>query len=89
MAMTSKEKSAKRRAEMQAAAERNGFENASEAITAWKQGEYELVKYTDFMVMREAEKLVRQFEKEQGVTLAEYLKNSSTVQDAEYQQDYE
>jgi aerobic-type carbon monoxide dehydrogenase small subunit (CoxS/CutS family) len=43
------EKSRKRRAEMQAAAERDGFVDtekskaASQAITAWKKGEYVLI----------------------------------------------
>ena len=37
------EKSRKRRAELQKAAERDGFEKASEAITAWKNGEYFLI----------------------------------------------
>lgn len=34
----------KRQAAMEAAAKRDGFESASEAITAWKNGEAVLVK---------------------------------------------
>ena len=37
-------RSNKRKEEMQAAAERDGFTNWSEAITAWKNGEAVLVK---------------------------------------------
>ena len=37
-------RSDKRKAELQAAAERDGFASWSEAITAWKNGEYILVK---------------------------------------------
>jgi hypothetical protein len=39
---TSKEKQDKRKAEMQAAAERDGFETWSQALTAWKNGEARL-----------------------------------------------
>ena len=42
------EKSRRRRAEMQLAAERDGFEKASEAITAWKKGEYILINAEKF-----------------------------------------
>lgn len=41
---TSTKRSDKRKAELQAAAERDGFSNWSEAITAWKKGDYILVK---------------------------------------------
>jgi hypothetical protein len=34
----------KRQRELQAAAERDGFETTSAALTAWKRGEYRLVK---------------------------------------------
>jgi hypothetical protein len=34
----------KRVAQLQAAAERDGFETTSAALTAWKRGEYRLVK---------------------------------------------
>lgn len=37
-------RSDKRKAELQAAAERDGFSSWSEAITAWKNGEAVLVK---------------------------------------------
>jgi hypothetical protein len=37
-------RSDKRKKELQAAAQRDGFENASAAITAWKNGEAILVK---------------------------------------------
>jgi len=39
---TNKEKQDKRKAEMQAAAERDGFATASAAITAWKNGKARL-----------------------------------------------
>lgn len=38
MAQTNKQKQNKRKAEMQAAAERDGFETWSQALTAWKNG---------------------------------------------------
>lgn len=38
MAKSSKEKQDQRKAEMQAAAERDGFETWSQALTAWKNG---------------------------------------------------
>lgn len=41
---SSKEKQDQRKAEMQAAAERDGFETWSQAITAWKNGEARLTK---------------------------------------------
>ena len=41
---TSKEKQDQRKAEMQAAAERDGFETWSQALTAWKNGEARLTK---------------------------------------------
>jgi hypothetical protein len=41
---TNKEKQDKRKAEMQAAAERDGFATASAAITAWKNGKARLTK---------------------------------------------
>ena len=44
MTKTSKEKQDQRKAEMQAAAERDGFETWSQAITAWKNGEARLTK---------------------------------------------
>jgi hypothetical protein len=37
-------RSDKRRAELEAAAQRDGFESASAAMTAWKKGEAILVK---------------------------------------------
>lgn len=37
-------RSDKRKVELQAAAERDGFETYSAAMTAWKNGEYALVK---------------------------------------------
>jgi len=41
---SSKEKQDQRKAEMQAAAERDGFETWSQALTAWKNGEARLTK---------------------------------------------
>jgi hypothetical protein len=41
---TQTRRQSKRRAELQAAAERDGFKSASEAITKWKNGEAILVK---------------------------------------------
>jgi hypothetical protein len=41
---TNKEKQDKRKAEMQAAAERDGFATASAAITAWKNGKARLTQ---------------------------------------------
>jgi hypothetical protein len=41
---TRTQRSDKRRKELEAAAIRDGFENASAAITAWKNGEAVLVK---------------------------------------------
>ena len=41
---TSKEKQDQRKAELQAAALRDGFETWSQAITAWKNGEARLTK---------------------------------------------
>jgi hypothetical protein len=41
---TRTQRSDKRRKELEAAAKRDGFETASEAITKWKNGEYILVK---------------------------------------------
>ena len=38
-----KEYQDKRKAELQAAAERDGFENWSEALTAWKNGQARLI----------------------------------------------
>ncbi len=42
MSKSSKEKQDQRKAEMQAAAERDGFETWSQALTAWKNGEARL-----------------------------------------------
>lgn len=42
--MSSKEKQDQRKAEMQAAAERDGFETWSQALTAWKNGTARLTK---------------------------------------------
>jgi hypothetical protein len=41
---TQARRQSKRRAELQAAAQRDGFITASEAITAWKNGEAVLIK---------------------------------------------
>jgi len=41
---SSKEKQDQRKAELQAAAERDGFETWSQALTAWKNGEARLTK---------------------------------------------
>ena len=41
---TSKEKQDQRKAEMQVAAERDGFETWSQALTAWKNGEARLTQ---------------------------------------------
>jgi len=41
---TSKEKQDQRKAELQAAALRDGFETWSQALTAWKNGEARLTK---------------------------------------------
>jgi len=44
MTKTSKEKQDQRKAELQAAALRDGFETWSQALTAWKNGEARLTK---------------------------------------------
>lgn len=44
MPKSSKEKQDQRKAELQAAALRDGFENWSQALTAWKNGEARLTK---------------------------------------------
>ena len=53
MVMSSKQKQDQRKAEMQAAAERDGFETWSQALTAWKNGEARLTKVAaDWRVRR-------------------------------------
>ena len=42
--LTNKQRQDKRKAELQAAAIRDGFRNWSEALTAWKNGQYKLVE---------------------------------------------
>jgi hypothetical protein len=41
---TQARRQSKRRADLEKAAKRDGFQTASEAITKWKNGEYILVK---------------------------------------------
>ena len=53
---SSKEKQDQRKAEMQAAAERDGFETWSEAITAWKNGTARLTKRVPDGATRAAQK---------------------------------
>ena len=53
---TSKEKQDQRKAELQAAALRDGFETWSQAITAWKNGEARLTKRVPDGATRAAQK---------------------------------
>ena len=53
---TSKEKQDQRKAELQAAALRDGFETWSQAITAWKNGEARLTKRVPDGATRAAKK---------------------------------
>ena len=53
---SSKEKQDQRKAEMQAAAERDGFETWSQDITAWKNGEARLTKRVPDGATRAAQK---------------------------------
>jgi hypothetical protein len=53
---SSKEKQDQRKAEMQAAAERDGFETWSQALTAWKNGEARLTKRVHDGATRAAKK---------------------------------